>query len=200
MPAKGGRSGSTRRRATILLVYLIAFISMVFFYMVPVQIPFLVAAIGIEQNSLAGLAIIAMSFTAAITSFNYHRFKAKLSFAGVYALALGLLGIGYLVTWLSRGYGTLILGMFLAGLGVGLKMPNANLWLMSLAPPMFRGRLIGGLTTCVFLGQFFSPVLVHPASAFTSLHGAFGIAGGLLIVLALCFGLGGRVLKKEKFS
>ena len=48
-----------------------------------------------------------------------------------------------------------------------------------------RGRVIGGLTTAIFLGQFASPVLVQPLVAVRGIGGAFAACGVGMIVVAV---------------
>jgi MFS family permease len=83
-----------------------------------------------------------------------------------------------------------MLAMTLCGAGFGLLMPNNSVWLAELAPEYARGRLLGGMTTCNFFGQFLSPLVFQPVIAFSGLYGilgVFGTAGNLTIALGLCF-------------
>jgi MFS family permease len=70
-------------------------------------------------------------------------------------------------------------------LGVGLVLPNMNIWLNAKTPPEQRGKVLGGLTTCIFLGQFCSPFIVQPIAQRFSLQYAYMIAAGVLFLLAL---------------
>jgi MFS family permease len=91
--------------------------------------------------------------------------------------------------------GTLVL----SGLGFGLFMPNINIMLTKLAPEHVRGRIVGGLTTCLFLGQFISPIAAQPFISHTGIGGMFGAYTSAAIfsfLLALIF----LIPKKEAAS
>ena len=78
-------------------------------------------------------------------------------------------------------------GLIIAGAGTGLLMPNANLWMLSIAPEMNRGRMVGNLTMAVFLGQFVSPLLVHPVMAAAGIRSVFLYPSILMLFIALAF-------------
>ena len=55
----------------------------------------------------------------------------------------------------------MLVGFVVAGVGGGLLTPNWSNWIALLATPALRGRLLGGFTTAIYLGQFFSPLLAQ---------------------------------------
>ena len=69
-------------------------------------------------------------------------------------------------------------------------MPTMSVWLLALTPEAYRGRAVGGLTTCIFLGQFFSPLVSAPISGAVGLAAMYGLGGAALLILALPFLLG----------
>ena len=134
----------------------------IIFFIIPVQIPFYLKDIGVEKNTMIGLAIAASTLFSAVSSFSYSRIKDLLSFRQIFALGYVLMGLAFIAIALGNSYAAVLLGMLLAGLGMGLMIPNANVWVMHLAPQEIRGREIGRLTTFWFLGQFLSPVILLP--------------------------------------
>lgn len=184
-------------RFLVNFIYLVTFLSMLLFYIVPVQLPFLLKDLGIEKNSLAGFAIVVSTFTGAIVSFNYRRIKARLSYMHIYAISFALLGIGFNIVGAATNYTVVLIGMGITGLGMGFLLPNPSLWLMSLAPAEIRGRLIGGLTMAVFIGQFFSPIVSDPIANQWSLAVVFIIAGSILCILAIGFVWGNQYMSKQ---
>ena len=69
--------------------------------------------------------------------------------------------------------------------GLGLTVPNLSTWLSSFTPPAMRGRVMGGLTAAVFIGQFVSPLVAQP------FVNAYGTAGPFLAASVLLAVLGG---------
>jgi hypothetical protein len=46
-----------------------------------------------------------------------------------------------------------------------------------------RGRILSGVTTSIFLGQFLSPVVSQPLTKIVGLRTTYGFAGGLMLIL-----------------
>jgi len=75
----------------------------------------------------------------------------------------------------------ILIELAIAGLGIGLLMPNMSVCLTSSTPAALRGRILGGLTTSFFLGQFISPFISQPLSQWVGLGTTYGLAGGLML-------------------
>lgn len=181
-PAPAARERLPKR--VVGLVYAIAVFGVAMFYLVPVQAPFLLRSIGVDSPALAGTAIATTALASAISPFWYARIRRRTGFAGVYATAFGFMAAGYGIVALAPEFTSILAGLAIAGAGVGLFFPNNHLWLLSLAPPTARGRLSGGLTSSVFLGQFFSPLVSQPVVAGAGLVGAYGVFALVLVVVA----------------
>lgn len=164
-----------------------AFVSMILFYMMPVQVPFLLRDIGVFKSALAGLAIVCFSVTGTTVSFLYPKIKRKFNFLTIYCFTFLFMSVGYLIIGSAAAFWQVALGMFIAGWGTGLIIPNQNLWVITLAPEHLRGRLVGIVSTAFFLGQFLSPVLIQPLLRFGSLHQVFQLSAGFMLLAA--FGL-----------
>jgi MFS family permease len=80
--------------------------------------------------------------------------------------------------------------MALVGVGMGLMMPNFSLWLMGFAPLALRGRVIGGLTMAIFIGQFISPLVVVPLLTVTDIAGSLWRIGLGAVALGFAVGVG----------
>lgn len=173
--------------ALIAAVYAMMFGSMVAFYLVPVQLPFYLQTLTTVSNAQVGLAIASLTLTSAIISMNYRRIKARLSFRGVMVFVYAFMGLGYGIIALAQTYLGVLVGLVLAGVGLGLLMPNMNVWLSAAVPPNARGRVLGGLTTCIFLGQFFSPIVSQPLTQRLGLAKTYGWFG--LTMMAFSLGL-----------
>lgn len=184
--ARAPEEGDAHRvaRGRIAAAYAITLFAVVMFYMTPVQLPFLVRAIGVESSAAAGAAIAVSSLAAAAGAAAYPRLRRFNSVLAVYAWAIGAMAVGYGLIGIAGSYGAVIVGVVASGFGVGVFFPNSSLWVLALAPPRLRGRLVGGLTAAIFIGQFLSPLLLEPVVAFTSLGTAFGIAAAAMALVA----------------
>jgi len=169
----------------VAAAYAITLFAVVMFYMTPVQLPFLVRAIGVESSAAAGAAIAVSSLAAAAGAAAYPRLRRFNGVLAVYAWAIAAMAVGYGLIGLAGSYWAVIVGGVASGFGVGVFFPNSSLWVLALAPPRARGRLVGGLTAAIFLGQFLSPLLLEPVIASTSLGAAFGFAAVAMALVAV---------------
>lgn len=157
------------------------------FFIIPIQVPFYLKSIGVEKNSLIGIAIASSTFFSAISAFSYSRIKNKLGFRQIFALGYLLMAVAFVVLAYGNSYEMVILAMLLGGLGMGVLIPNANVWIMQLAPQEIRGREIGRLTTFWFLGQFLSPIILLPFLDYISQTQLYLVVAGILLGLSLIF-------------
>jgi MFS family permease len=181
-------SHSTRTNwPLIAVVYVAAFLLNITFYMVPTQAPFLLRDLGIVAPFAAGVVIAAMNVAGGIGSLQYGRVRRRLSEPAAFGVSFGLVALGFLGVSQAQGQATFMLAMLVSGLGVGSAFPNITSWLMSLAPPHLRGRLVGGTTMSIFFGQFASPALSQPLVAAVGKPGAFAVVAGLLALVSAGF-------------
>ncbi len=183
LPDRGNQT--TAPITTIVTIYGLTLITMMLFYMVPVQLPFYLKAIGFGGSWEAGLAIAICTLASAIAALGYARLKTQLSFSKVLMCLFCLMASGYGIIANAPTYAIVILGLLLAGSGLGLLLPNMNLWLNAKTPPAQRGQILGGLTSCIFLGQFASPLVVQPIAQTFGLKSAYAIAAGILFMIGL---------------
>jgi MFS family permease len=167
------------------LTYGIALLTQIVFYLIPVQLPFYLKNLVNASATQSGLAIALSTLFSAISSILYQRVKERISFISVYGLAFLNMALGYGLISLANGYGVVLPGLAIAGLGMGLLMPNMNFCLTSISPAAARGRVLGGLTTSFFLGQFLSPLVSQPLSQLVGLGTTYGLAGAVMAILAI---------------
>lgn len=180
-------TGIDKKRPSLRLlffIYALAFVGMLVFYMIPVQLPFYLDSMSSISSTRVGMAIGIMTLVGALTSMQFKKIKARLSHTHIYAVFAALMGIGYLGLALANSYTIVIVAMVVSGLGFGLLMPNVNVWTVSLVSPSIRGKAVGGLATFFLLGQFVSPLLVEPLVRTIGIGLSFASAGCVLLVLA----------------
>jgi MFS family permease len=183
MAAQPGAAGIDWRVAG--LIYVTAFLGMIVFYIVPVQLPFLLRSLGAPSPSLAGTGIAACSLASALTALlAMKRVRARLSIQQTLVLAYALVVAGFVIVALAGSVPPVFAGLLLAGAGFGLQMPALVSWLQSAVPPQLRGRAAGYYTMAVFLGQFVSPFLHAPAARMLGYSLSYLVAGTLALLLA----------------
>lgn len=179
----------------VIIVYVIALFSFAVFYMIPVQLPFMLSALEGVSNTGVGVAIASMNVTAMLTAFNYSRVKKRMGFPAIMAMVYILVAFGYFLISFSLSYGAMVAGILVCGLGFGMQMANINLWLVQLAPGNIRGRLVGYLNFFIFLGMFLSPIMLQPVITASSLYASFRFVAVLLMLVAVFL-----MMFRKKFS
>ncbi len=174
-------------KTRVVIIFMTAFLGMMLFYIIPVQIPFYIKEQTGASNTLIGVAIACSTLSSAIVSLNYKRIKARWSFSTIYSFSFFFLGLGFLVIFFVVDYILLLLGLLIGGIGMGVLIPNSNVWVVTLSPKSMRGRIVGGLTTSIFIGQFVTPFLIQPVQLLTSTSGIFAFAGIGLLLISLAY-------------
>lgn len=168
----------------LVLIYVSVLLQQVVFYLIPVQLPFYLEQIADVGASQTGIAIACATLFSALASMRYGKVKKRFSFMGILAISFGLMGLGYVGIGLVSTYWLILLVLVPTGIGLGLMMPNLNVWVSNEVPDSLRGRALGGLTTFMFLGQFLSPIVSQPVSQNVGMTATYGLAGVALVILA----------------
>jgi len=189
---QSGRSSDSFRLKGRLLwlvgfTYLLVCLDFVLFYMLPVHLPFYLKELDIESNTLSGLALAALTLSGGLSSLGYRKLKRRMSYTGIYALLFSLCAGGMFILAFANSFWLVLTAQIVSGFGFGLFMPNANLFLVNETPPRVRGRVISGVTTAVFLGQFISPLVTNPLKDSVGLAESFQAAAFSLAGVSLVF-------------
>ena len=176
-----------RSPGIIWMLFINTMLMWIIFFLIPVQIPFHLKAIGVEKNALIGAAIAMSTAFSAVSSFSYSRIKGRFSFLSIFSMGYLLLAAGFVCISISNTYVLVVIAMMLSGLGMGMMIPNTNMWVMKIAPPEIRGKEIGKLTTFWFFGQFLSPIIIFPVLNILSLSSTFMLASGFLFLMSIGF-------------
>jgi MFS family permease len=174
-------------KKTIYTIYFSAFIGIVMFYILPLQIPFYIKTLGYKSSSMSGWAISALTTSQAISSFFYRKIRMNFSNISIYGFSFSLMAIGFFIISSSFDYWQIIIGLLVSGVGTAWLMPNSSLWLLAVTPENLRGKFIGRLTTFIFLGQFMSPVLVQPIQNLVGAKNTFLVLSIVLVVMAISY-------------
>ena len=168
----------------LLPVYLAGFFSMLLFYMLPTQMPYLVINELHGTPSSIGYFVSFALLVNAMTARQYARIRARFGYAQIFVFIYLFFGTGLLIMSQVTAPNQLFFASAFMGVGFGLVMVNMNAWLLSLVPPHRRGRAVGMLTMSFFLGQFFSPILFQPIVQYADIQGLFLMIAGVSFVTA----------------
>ena len=107
-------------------------------------------------------------------------------------------GSGFLIVSLAVTALEMILGLSVAGVGLGLLIPNLSRQLGNGISQSIRGRVFSGFTSFLFLGQFLSPIVSQILLQFISLSELFFIGGTSMILVALLISIKEYLLTPHK--
>jgi MFS family permease len=163
-------------------IYLLAFLLMSIFYILPTQMPFLMINVFEASGTLTG-AIISLAFVFhALGSLSFAKLKRKYHFRTIYILGMFIISCGFIFISIVENIYLFFISAAILGLGGGLMMTNINGWMLSLANHSKRVKSSGYLTSSFFMGQFFSPILTMPFVSYFGVQKTFMIFGFSIII------------------
>ncbi|MEV7548565.1 MFS transporter [Amycolatopsis sp. NPDC089917] len=187
----------TRLPGRIVGVYVLALVATLIFYMAPTQLPFLLEGFG-SGPAVIGAVVAGSTLTSVAGALAFPRVRKRLSPAAITTVSVALLGAGWLVIGTAGTVTQIVAGLLVGGAGVGLVVPNLNLRLAEFARPGQRGRVLSGLVTGIFLGQFLSPLVVQPLVQGIGIAGAFTWTGLALGAGAALAAIGSRSIGNNR--
>ena len=181
-----------RKNPLLFAIYGLFFLTNILLYVVVIYLPALLRNEGISNSASIGLFLTVMMICAGVTSYNYGKIRARLSYKKIVLTAALLWIVGFTV--LSYGYllGVIVVSVAFLGIGQGMVMPAVMVWAGETVSPVFRGRVVSYLGTFGFIGQFLSPILFGAVFFTSGLNGVFLTAGGVCVILFLLFLVGLR--------
>ncbi|MGA1835882.1 MFS transporter [Herbiconiux sp. 11R-BC] len=161
------------------------------FYSLIVELPYVLAGLGVTEVSTIGAVTAAASLATAIGAILF-RWIARFQARRLLPLALGLGGVGLVIVWFAPSIPVAIIGAVITSFGNGILLPTLLTWAVSGLAFEQRGRGTGLWTGFLFFGQFACPLVLlalqAPLGSLPAALGALGIAS-LVIAVALAFGL-----------
>jgi MFS transporter, SP family, sugar:H+ symporter len=83
-------------------------------------------------------------------------------------LGSGIFSVGVTLQVASAGYGLLIAGRLIAGLGVGFVSAIIILYMSEIAPRKFRGTIVAGYEFCITVGILLASCIVYGTQDLTT--------------------------------
>lgn len=168
----------------MLIVYILAFIYMLLFFILPTQIPFLLIEKFDASGKMAGTVIAVAFFCNALGAIAFSKLKKRLNFVAIYLLGITLIALGFsLVGIINHIYFFFITSPIL-GFAGGLMMTNVTAWMLSKTSHKKRVKSSGYFTSAIFLGQFLSPIVFHPFLDFLEIQDFFLFIGLSLFLIS----------------
>ena len=177
------------RWSKMVWICLITVFASTAFYVVIVQLGFLLTERGFASPRLIGMAaaISALATPAGAMTFRLLR----LPISGKLAISFAFSALGFLILGLSHSYFWTVVSATINGFGSGIVLPALITWALSNLGPSVRGRGTGAWQSSMFFGQFISPLIVlwlaRTLGSLSSAVLAYAIACSIACLFALVF-------------
>lgn len=143
-------------------IYFLGFFIMVIYYISPTQMPYYIENhLGLDPKYI-GLAMSVSAFFYGLFSLNYRNIIKYLSIKQVYIVTLFIVACAFLLLHFVNNFFAALVSLALLGMGGGVVLVNNSAYLFAICPENSRARAYGILASCVFLGQFLSPIISQP--------------------------------------
>ena len=142
--------------------------------------PFLIINHFGASSKTAGVVIALAFLFNGLGALSFAKLKKYFSFSMIYIIGMSIVSIGFVLIGVVDDVNYFFLTSPIMGFGGGILMTNISAWMLSLVNHTKRVKASGYLTSSLFLGQFFSPIVFHaPVLAFGVQH--FFIAIGFCL-------------------
>ena len=167
-------------------IYIMAFLLMAIFYILPTQFPYLMINVFHATGEKTGLIIASAFVFNALGALSFAKLKRYFDFSTIYMIGMSIIAIGFIGISQVRDLPYFFITSPIIGFGGGILMTNITAWLLHYAHSTKRIKATAYLTSSLFLGQFFSPILTYPIVQYFGIEDFFKVMGlGLLSVLVL---------------
>ena len=170
------------------------FLLMVVFYLLPTRAALFLQETGIGNAGQSGLVIAALNVSAFLVGLQFGKIRSRLK-NFTHTLGLLALGSGLAIEYFAESLGIVMLGMFIAGLGIGTLMPTIFNETANRVPDRLNAPALSVINSSLYLGQFATPLVFAGIAAifqiedvrFKFLSGALMafFAAGCFLVYAL---------------
>ncbi len=163
-------------------VYLLAFIVMLLFFVLPTQFPFMLINQFHANGKLTALIISSAFVANAIGAISFRYLVKTMPFYQIYLLGLSSMAMGMFGIGQVQSVEYFFLTAPIIGFSGGLLMSNITTWMLSFTDEQNRIKASSYLTSALFLGQFFSPVFSYPLVMKLGVQNFFEMLGiGILL-------------------
>lgn len=168
-------------------IYFAGFFVVMIFYLAAVQFPhYIEDTLGLNPKFI-GFAMASTTLSHAVVAYLYKDIVKFLSVKQIYVLGFALQAFGFLLVFLVDDFIVAIVSLAIFGAVGGLIVTNNSAYLFQKAPQSVRARAYGGLASCVFLGQFISPIITTPMVSNFGLKAEFGIWVVIILLVSLIY-------------
>lgn len=173
----------------LTICYITIFVAMTMAFLLPTKMPTYLQTELAVSTSVTGLFLGVHGVTNACFSLMYRRFVQRLAPFTIIAIGFLLLAVALLTLEVSESIASSVVMMIVAGAGLGMVCPAVSNTLAGETTATTSGKIMGGYSTCLNLGQFSISLISVPlfAAVGSSYPVMFGVMAAVAIVACLAF-------------
>ena len=173
----------------LTICYITIFVAMTMAFLLPTKMPTYLQTELAVSTSVTGLFLGVHGVTNACFSLMYRRFVQRLAPFTIIAIGFLLLAVALLTLEVSESIASSVVMMIVAGAGLGMVCPAVSNTLAGETTASTSGKIMGGYSTCLNLGQFSISLISVPlfAAVGSSYPVMFGVMAVVAIVACLAF-------------
>ena len=178
----------------LTICYITIFVAMTMAFLLPTKMPTYLQTELAVSTSVTGLFLGVHGVTNACFSLMYRRFVQRISPFSIIAVGFLLLAIALLTLEVSESVASAVVMMIVAGAGLGMVCPAVSNTLAGETTASTSGKIMGGYSTCLNLGQFSISLISVPlfAAVGSSYPDLFGVMAVVAVVACIMFALMSR--------
>ena len=173
----------------LTICYITIFVAMTMAFLLPTKMPTYLQTELAVSTSVTGLFLGVHGVTNACFSLMYRRFVQRFAPFTIIAIGFLLLAVALLTLEVSESIASSVVMMIVAGAGLGMVCPAVSNTLAGETTASTSGKIMGGYSTCLNLGQFSISLISVPlfAAVGSSYPVMFGVMAVVAIVACLAF-------------
>lgn len=181
------KTGQTNK-GLVAVCYVTIFTLMLMAFLIPTKIPYYLEGIGVS-SSLVGLFLGIHGIANMVVSLMYRRSVRMTGPFNLIGAGFIVMAVGLALLTVSPTVAMALMTLILTGVGMGMIVPAVANTLASQATASTSGKIMGGYTTSLNLGQFSISLISVPlfALAGSSYPGLFLLIGIVALVAGLLF-------------
>ncbi len=148
--------------------------------MAAVQLPFLMAAIGVHSATAASMVLVVSTVVAVTTALMYPVIRRYLSVSSVLVFILGCSTICFLLLFLAKSLVLMTIALLIAGPPSGLMITHFSAVTIERVSAEARSRALGLINSSISLGQILIPFVTEPLRVALGIQPMFGVLAAIV--------------------
>ncbi len=167
----------------VLLIYVTLFVSLIMMYLISSKIAYLLTQVADVSTTICGLILGMCALFSAVSSYSFWRFAKRFTPLQMFSLMFLMEGLGLFIIGTAISVPVIALGAAIVGFGLGLGTPTGAMWLSSITPQKYLGKIMGGQIVAVYFGVFASSFVGAELLALTGTYSGLFLAIGVVGVV-----------------